>query len=88
MRLGEQLTLLVNFRNRGDNFYNITHVHASLRSAFDYSYLINNVGAPCTPAQRDSRMTLGPARAQFTAWPVDVAVGPSQASRPAARCQT
>jgi len=56
MKLGEQITLLVNFRNRGDNVFNITYVHASLRSAFDYSYMINN----------------------FSAWPVDVSVGPSQ----------
>jgi len=40
---GEIVTILVGFHNSGQKTFNITNVGASLRSPFDYSYIIQNL---------------------------------------------
>jgi len=40
---GDIVTILIGFHNNGQKTFNITHVGASLRSPFDYSYIIQNL---------------------------------------------
>lgn len=40
--IGEKITLLVGFANRGSRSFNLTHIGAALHSPFDYNYYIQN----------------------------------------------
>lgn len=41
--MGEKITMLVLFHNKGKAEFNITAIRAHLHSPFDYSYYIQNV---------------------------------------------
>jgi hypothetical protein len=81
--LGQPITILLGFNNKGDQAFNITGIGAHLQHPFDYSHYIQNftarrvVGAPVGPRQQGSAEyvfqpdpSLEPLEYGFSAWVV------------------